>query len=97
MSPKFQLYLNVGNIKVADYPFWVDPVITISISITKEMASPHISTMKSGKRGRKYVQTFFQVAGGQEQEESKTEQLRVYPQKVVQRLCFKQRFSSFPW
>ena len=30
--------------------------------------------MKSGKRGRKYVQTFFQVAGGQEQEESKTEQ-----------------------
>ena len=52
--------------------------------------------MISGKRGRKYVQTFFQVAGGQEQEESKTEQLRVYPQKVVQRLCFKQRFSSFP-
>ena len=48
--------------------------------------------MKSGKRGRKYVQTFFQVAGGQEQEESKTEQLRVYPQ----RLCFKQPFSSFP-
>ena len=38
------------------------------------MASPHVSTMKSGKRGRKYVQTFFQVAGGQEQEESKTEQ-----------------------
>ena len=60
------------------------------------MASPHISTIISGKRGRKYVQTFFQVAGGQEQEESKTEQLRVYPQKVVQRLCFKQPFSSFP-
>ena len=57
-------------------------MITTSISITKEMTSPHISTIKSSKQGRKYVQ-FFSGGKGQEQEESKTEQVRIYPKSCA--------------
>ena len=46
------------------------------------MTSPHISTMKSSKQGGN-MSDFFQVARGQEQEESKTEQVRIYPKSCA--------------